>query len=63
MRGCTADSYLALYNKPLEGSLLARLLLILILGGGVLQVDTFTAERYPPHQIKRHNPKVQAPAP
>jgi hypothetical protein len=26
-------------------------------------VDTFTAERYSPHQIKRHNSKVQAPAP
>jgi hypothetical protein len=25
-------------------------------GGGVaLQVDTFAAERYSPHQIKRHN--------
>jgi hypothetical protein len=32
-------------------------------GGFVLQVDTFTAERYSPHQIKRHNVKVQAPAP
>jgi hypothetical protein len=29
----------------------------------VLQVDTFAAERYSPHQIKRHNSKVQAPAP
>jgi hypothetical protein len=26
-------------------------------------VDTFTAERYSPHQIKRHKSKVQAPAP
>jgi hypothetical protein len=32
-------------------------------GGGLLQVDTFTAERYSPHQITRHNSKVQAPAP
>jgi hypothetical protein len=29
----------------------------------VLQVDTFTAERYSSHQITRHNCKVQAPAP
>jgi hypothetical protein len=27
--------------------------------GGVLQVDTFTAERYSPHQITQHVPKVQ----
>jgi hypothetical protein len=30
-----------------------------IFGGGV-QVGTSTAERYPPHQITRHNYKVQA---
>jgi hypothetical protein len=30
---------------------------------GVLQVDTFTAELYSPHQITRHNSNVQAPAP
>jgi hypothetical protein len=35
----------------------------ILLGGFVLQVDTFTAERYSPHQITRHNSKVQAPAP
>jgi hypothetical protein len=32
-------------------------------GEGLLQVDTVTAERYSPHQITRHNSKVQAPAP
>jgi hypothetical protein len=34
-----------------------------LFGGGLLQVDTFTAERYSPHQITRHNSKVQAPSP
>jgi hypothetical protein len=33
-----------------------------LLGGFVLQVDTFTAERYSPHQITRQS-KVRAPAP
>jgi hypothetical protein len=36
---------------------------IYFFGGFVLQVDTFTAEQYSPHQIPRHNSKVQAPAP
>jgi hypothetical protein len=27
--------------------------------GGVFQVETFTAEQYSPHQITRHNTKVQ----
>jgi hypothetical protein len=31
-------------------------------GEGVLQVDTFTAGRYFPHQINQHASKVQAPA-
>jgi hypothetical protein len=38
-------------------------LVFVFLGGGGLQVDTFTAERHFSHQIKRHNSKVQAPAP
>jgi hypothetical protein len=32
-----------------------------VIGGGVLQVDSFTAERYPPHQILWRYSKVQAP--
>jgi hypothetical protein len=42
-----------------EGSVTSERLLL----WGCVTRDTFTAERYCPHQIQRHKFRVQAPAP